>query len=469
MFDITLYKWNKRKNSTARPTASVPSKTYGCNVVTPSSIINPVIQIDDLPDSLVSWTYAYISAWDRYYFINDYSILDGRIMELSLECDVLGTYRTAIRSSSQYVLRSASNYDGRIVDDYYPTRNQPVISVYSLASVVQSITNSISYASFFNRSLSDGTFVVGIIGNNDTGVSYYAMNFSNFKTMIANIMNYTPSDMTDVSNGIAKALANPIQYITGVKWFPNQPAGLYASQTIYFGYYGVTVTCMEIPSSTPVDHLRTTVDIDKHPQASSRGSYLNLAPYSRYVLQMNPFGMMELDGNRMGSYETLTLDWYSDFITGSAELFVTAGSEIVGHALCEHYAVPIPISQITVDTMGSLLSTAGAVGSALSLDIGGIFANIGNASRSASPVVSSKGTMGSMLAYKGKTPCVYCQFTRLVDEDNVNIGRPLCQKVTLSTLSGFVKCGNSAISIDEALGNEIERIVSYMDTGMFIE
>lgn len=469
MFTITLYRWNKRKNSTARPSSSVPSQTYNCNVVTPSSIINPVIQIDDLPDSLVSWTYAYITAWDRYYFINDYSILDGRIMELSLECDVLGTYRTDIRSSSQYVLRSSSSYDGRVVDDFYPTRNQPEITVNNVTSTVTSITNSITYASFFSKGLNAGTFVVGVIGNNDTGVSYYAMNYSNFKSMVGNIMNYTPTNMTDVSTGIAKALANPIQYITGVKWFPNQPSGLYASQTIYFGYYGVSVTCLEIPTGSPVDHLQTSCSIAKHPQASSRGTYLNIAPYSRYVLQINPFGLLELDGNRIGTASSLSLDWYSDFITGSAELFVTAGSELVGHSLCEHYAVPIPISQITVDTMGSLLSTAGAIGSAIALDIGGMFANIGNASRSASPVVSSKGTMGSMLAYKGKTPCVYCQFTRIVDEDLANIGRPLCQKVTLSTLSGFAKCGNSAITIDEALGDEIERIVSYMDTGFFIE
>lgn len=468
MFNITLYRWNKRKNSTAKPDSSVFRKTFNCYMVTPSSIINPVIRIDDVGDTLVSWTYAYIPYWDRYYFINDYAIDDGRILELTLECDVLASFKDSITSSSQYVLRSSSSYDGRIVDDFYPTLNYPSITVNAVTTTVTG--TGISYPSYFTKGFNSGTFVVGVIGNNDTGVSYYAMSYSNFKSMLTNLMNYTPSDMTDVSNGIAKALANPIQYITGVNWFPSVPSGiLYTSQTIHFGYYGVTVTCGLIPNSSPVEHLHTSVSVTKHPQASTRGTFLNLAPFSRYVLLMNPFGLLEVDANRIGSASSLDLDWYSDCITGSAELFVTAGSELVAHCLCEHYAVPIPISQITVDTMGSVLSSFGAIGSMISLDIGGMFANIGNASRSASPVVSSKGSMGSMLSYNGKAPCLYCQFMRIVDEDLANIGRPLCQKVTLSTLSGFAKCGNSAITIDEALGDEIERIVSYMDTGFFIE
>lgn len=467
MFSITLYNWQKRRNSTKRPAASTTQKTYNCLVKTPSSIITPVIQIDDLPDSLVSWNYAYIPAWDRYYFINNYTILDGRIMELSLECDVLATYRSDIRSSSQYVVRSASNYDGRIMDEYYPTTNYPVITTNLVNQTVSG--SGISYPNFFSKGLDSGTFVVGVIGNNDTGVSYYAMNYNNFKSMIQNIMNFTPSDMTDVSNGVAKALANPIQYITSVKWFPSTPTGIfYSSQTIHFGYYGVTVMCGVIPTGSPVDHLETYVNVAKHPQVS-RGSYLNLRPFTRYTLLMNPFGLIELDGNRIGSATSLDLDWYSDFITGEAELFVSAGSELVGHALCEHYAVPIPISQITVDTFSAISSTVGAIQSLLSLDIAGVFSNIGSADKSSTPVVASKGSMGSMLSYKGLTPRLYCQFSRVTDEDLTNAGRPLCQVVTLSSLSGFLKCGNSSIEIPEALAEETDRVQALLDSGIYME
>lgn len=467
MFNITLYELTKRRNSTKIPNSTTVQKTYQCLVKTPSSIVHPVIQIDDLPDTVISWNYAYIPYWDRYYFIQDMTILDGRIWEFRLECDVLASYRSTIRSSTQYVTRSASSYDGRIMDEYYPTINAPTITTNAVTSTVTG--TGISYPNYFTKGFNDGTFVVGIIGNNDTGVSYYAMNYTNFKTMIQNIMNYTPSDMSDVSNGVAKALANPIQYITGVKWYPSVPSGIvYASRTIHFGYYGVTVMCGLIPNSTPVEHLHTSVSVSKHPQVS-RGSYLNLRPFTRYTLLMNPFGLIELDGNRIGSATSLDLDWYADCITGTAELFVSAGSELVGHALCEHYAVPIPVSQITVDTFSAISSTVGAVQSLLTLNIAGVFSNIGSADKSSTPVVSSKGSMGSMLSYKGLTPRLYCQFSRVTDEDLTNAGRPLCSPVVLSTLTGFLKCGNSSIEIPEALADEVDRVQALLDDGIYME
>lgn len=489
MFTITLYNIKKKPNSTGLPTASntVASTTYTkCLAKDDSSILTPVILISDSLANLAKYNYAYIADWKRYYYIDDIVLTGGGLCEMSLHTDALATFRTDIRNSSQYVLRASSTYDGEIIDRFYPIKSGVTGQANALYHTVKSITKNISYSLYFSKNMTDGVYVVGIIGANDSGITYYAFSYLGFKTLLTNLMAYTPTDMNDVSTGIAKALADPLQFLTTCYWYPSAvvSADDYATQTLTFGGYSISVFCAKIPSN-PVEHLRTAGLITNHPQQNSRGIYLRTSPYSEYVLHFNPFGMFTLDGVKLcnSNFNAIACDWYVDCTTGSAELFVypakQTGSSVdtiteytdilLLHYSMQDYAVPVQLTQLTVNALDTAGSVAGAIGSLFRLDFASLFGNVSSAIQSTNPSVSAKGTAGSFLSYKTVEPALFCQFTDLVDEDINKNGRPLCKSVQLSTLSGYVQTANASISANGAIQAENEMIENTMNNGIYIE
>ena len=62
----------------------------------PSNIVNPTIVVEcDNPTAL---TYAYISSFGRYYFIENCVSVRTNLWEINLKCDVLQSFRTQIMS-----------------------------------------------------------------------------------------------------------------------------------------------------------------------------------------------------------------------------------------------------------------------------------------------------------------------------------------------------------------------------------
>ena len=115
--NITFYSINKKQNSTKRP--NTDGVTYDCKLKEECSILTPNIKLDLGLSTAPSFNYAYISDWGRYYFVKNWTFYN-RLWEADLEVDVLGTYKDEIGNSNLYVLRSASRFNGRIIDTAYP-------------------------------------------------------------------------------------------------------------------------------------------------------------------------------------------------------------------------------------------------------------------------------------------------------------------------------------------------------------
>ena len=69
--NITLYKFNKRANSTKRPSGGV--KVYGrlnnkCGITAPSVIFS---------DDYHTYNYAYIPNFNRFYWVEEWTYSDG--------------------------------------------------------------------------------------------------------------------------------------------------------------------------------------------------------------------------------------------------------------------------------------------------------------------------------------------------------------------------------------------------------
>ena len=79
----------------------------------------------------------------------------------------------------------------------------------------------------------------------------------------------------------------------------------------------------------------------------------------------------------------------------------------------------------------------------------------------------SKGGGASVAKY-GVTPYLTGAFYDLVDDNNEAHGRPLCQRVQLFSIPGFIMVDDPDIALP-ATASEIDSVKSYMKNGFFLE
>lgn len=483
---IYLYNFAKKRNSTAIPVGTSASrKELSCRLKEESSLINPYLELTT-DTNLYNYNYVYIPKFSRFYFINDI-VSDGKLWLVSCRIDSLASFSSDIKASRQYVVRSASAYDTTIIDTQYPAKVDTTATTGTLSGNVETEAygeTGIVINNYFNRNIENGFFIIGVLGSNTGGISYYSLTYANFKTLINNLMAFTPTDMGDLSSGVAKRVANPLQFVVSCRWFPYSPGG--KSQTsITFGNYTINVNCSLMFRQDYVLTFRQKMNIPFHPQATDRGLYLNSPTYAKYMLDFQPFGYINISDNQMIENSVIVLEWKVDYTTGDGLLHVRYQNESSTLGVYPAtYGIPINLAQATVDIMGGLTSVGSAfangVGALAGFTTGspagvargfghlaGAISNIGNAVNSFSPNATTKGTVGSFI--QQKPPVLYAIFTRIPDEARSLFGRPLCEYRTLGTLSGYTVISNPAIELPRATIQEQNEVLSHMEQGFFLE
>lgn len=474
---MTLEVWSsfsKPQNSTKQPTGT--PAYYDVKMKRDTSLLNPVFIIDGVN---LAATYCRLNG--RYYFIDDIVLQNGSIYELHCHVDSLATWKSTIGSSTQYVLRSSYASDGSIVDGFYPTKKSPRLKEVSA-------TTTLPWAT----SLDNGWYVVGTIcGDNALSgikqgvVKYWAMSptaFDSFAQSVFTDANWSSFTTQD------RYTFNPIQYISSIQWFPFEPPH-YSN-----GVTGIKLGWERIPVSVaynllnPIRTDQYLFQVDKHPQASTRGSYLNASPFSEYVLKFPCFGDFVLDGTILAdirsTYPYVIARQETDFITGRSRLIVSAindngsGTNYKFSIREVQFGVNIQIAQIAANRLGlveGLVSDAvGVTGSLFTGNIAGAVTGTASAIISAyqtsQPRVLSSGSNDSLvnIISTSNEPALFEIFHLIVDEDNATCGRPLCQQKTISTVPGYILCANAEISI-AGFSTEREEIVRYMNSGFFYE
>ena len=175
-FPVYFYSFSKRENSTARPAAG-SGREFSCVIRTESGITSPHIEIDlPLTDNPSQYNYAYIPAFGRYYHVEEW-LFAGRLWSASLSVDALATAKTEIGAHQLYVLRAAADYDGRVIDTYYPTKTGCVLDAEDIAP-------------FFT--LTGGMYSVGVVSKsaNFGSIKYFLLTQEEFST----IAEYLTSD-----------------------------------------------------------------------------------------------------------------------------------------------------------------------------------------------------------------------------------------------------------------------------------
>lgn len=463
----TFYVFPKRTNSTKRPSSGTD---YNIEVKAPCNIINPEIKIASNANP-TGYNYCCIPTWGRYYWVKNWTYSNS-LWTASLVVDALASYRDQIGSSTEYVLRSSAQYDSSISDSLYPAK-----------ATVQSVTNA--FQGGFAETISEGFFVIGFIAkapNSIGAVTYVVMSPGNAKKLSSKLLtdvSYLSIDNAEISDSLTKILFNPYQYIVSCNYFPFDIAELTAHlplvSSVDVGWWSVDVPCWILGEDNNNLTKSVSVGIPKHPQAASRGGYCNASPYTDYTIFLQPFGVIPLDASKLWGAATLSIQYTVDLFTGDSILRMFTDTNQLVHETTAKLGVPIQLSNITFDVPsgGGLLQTgiAAAFGGLQAALTGGSFSDVGNgilnAAQATNADVASKGATGSTIAFDS-VPYMVARFKILVDDNNEDHGRPLCKRVQLSTIPGFIMVDDPDIALN-ATAAEIDSVKSYMKNGFFYE
>ena len=376
MVNVRLYNFDKRKNSTKRPNTSGGDLVQG-EVKQDFTPLAPVITFN-MPDptAVPTYNYAYIAEFgQRCYFITDWLFVSG-LWRATMAVDVLATYQSTIFATQQYVSRCKWYPNHNIIDGSYDTMAGASFH-----------TNTKEQSALWGADYGQGCFILGTIGysgGNVGAVTYYAMSWlccQYFFSMLLGSPSWMNISASEISEDLQKALINPLQYVVSCLWIPakwetfiyyNSPDyDSSLTKSIKLGWWD-----FELPTGTGTgeytarmlynptirgandhpDMVMETFDftIQKHPQAATRGEWLNMAPTTKYTLTYLPFGVFDLDTTDLKNATTLRGVVTIHAYTGDAtlQLFVDNSNTAI-LTVTTNLAIQIPIGQIAMN-LGNL-------------------------------------------------------------------------------------------------------------------
>lgn len=463
-----FYQFAKRTNSTKLPSGG---QEFGIDLKAPCNIIDPEIKIATQNDP-TGYNYCYLPTFSRYYWVKNWTYYDG-LWNASLTVDTLASYRDEIGYSTEYVVRSSAKYNGTISDGLYPATAE-----------VRSVTSA--FQGGFSETISGGFFVIGFIAkaaNSIGAITYVVMTPGNAKKLSAKLLtdvSYLSIDNAEISDSLTKVLFNPYQYIVSCNYFPFDIAKITAHlplvSSVDVGWWSIDVPCWILGADNNNLTKSVNVGIPKHPQAASRGGYCNASPYTDYTIFLQPFGVIPLDASKLWGAVTLSIQYMVDLFTGDCILRIFTNTNQLVYETTAKLGVSIQLSNIAFDIPsggGGLLHTgiAAAFGGLQAAFSGGSISDVGNgilnAAQATNADVASKGATGSTIAFD-TVPYIVARFKILVDDNNEHHGRPLCQKVQLFSIPGFIMVDDPDIALP-ATAAEIDSVKSYMKNGFFLE
>lgn len=406
------------------------------------------------------YNYAYVPAWNRYYFVNNItSICDG-LYQLDLTEDYLASWKSQIQATSAHVVYSSTGYDKDIID--------PRISQY--------ITKQWQTDAQSGGGFGGGCFVLNTLSKDSGYAGFqnsYLLNAGDMQTLANFFLDL------DVNSWIAQAVYNPMDCIVSCKWYPLDYSTI-ASACCSSGaaYIGSLPIGQNLPIiTTPIYTNSVTFSLTPRYNDFRRLSASNYQMFVPYA-GVFPIAQDEI----IKSNGALQASYYIDLITGSMLI-----AEIAGGTLCNMFevgfGVDCPLASVQGGNIGNFVeSLVGAVaGVGASLAGGNIAGAVGSAAAGIAGATKeaitqryrSRGTQGSRAyLYQGN-------YFRLIedawDTENPNStnyiakqGRPVFQTHAISNHSGYVQCEGASVEM-AGLESEKERVNSYLNSGFYLE
>ena len=153
--DINFYKNKSAPNII--PKALEYKFTAGATLKNNTSVMNPIITVNLAEYNLVIQSnYIYITKFKRYYYIDDITIVNA-LIEISMTCDVLESFKKDILNSTQIISRQEKKKNLSIIDNRLPMCSDVAITTHLPDKMGDTFTTN------------EGFFVLGTTGGVTNG------------------------------------------------------------------------------------------------------------------------------------------------------------------------------------------------------------------------------------------------------------------------------------------------------------
>lgn len=470
--NVVFYTFNKRRNSTKRPSGS--GTTVTCVLKSPTSVHDPVLELAGAPN--VAFDYAYISAFGRYYFVQDIVSIANGLSEYHLTEDVLATHKTEIGNMRAFIQYASTGYDTMKIDSRIMMKNTKTKSGNGVMDNPM-FNGGGFYLTVFNKNSETGA---GSSGMSQT----YLLDDSAMTTMrkwFADDTFFTA--LHNYFNG------NPLDGVFSVKWMPYRVAVGSNSTKVYIGNRNSLSDGYPLPTGAQCYLLSGFPQITKTYKISRPNIYSDFRmyePYTTGVLFLPGLGNLELNlGDWKGS--DINISATIEVITGNVTyLLFTDNGALIQSASC-NVASDCPIAKEVTNGAGVVSSIGATIGGAAVLAAGvvtggasialsggaavvaGVANTVLNSNRTAPSVSGNFGARGSLL-----WPYITLTETAVDTEDPSDLyyiaekGRPVGKVDGIGSYSGYIQTIDAHIDCDGS-AEEREEIENYLNSGIYYE
>lgn len=304
---------------------------YDCFLKTPSSVERPeIILTVFIPGA----RYAWIPDFNRYYFIENITVIHNERYSYLLSVDVLGSYSSDIKLLSYLASRSSAG--SAMLPDPLVTH----------ANNIHVVENNTSLTGFSQT----GGYVLGTVGGGTSSqagsVSLYLITGSVLNSMMAELFN--PSSAIyggDLDDDQVKTYFNPFQYIVSCQWVPFSPGA--GSDPIKFGFWTSSYNGILLGAGYEMGYNFTGgITVPK----VNGDNFTSFSPeWVRHDLYVPGFGNFPIDPKYSG--KTIYINVWMDWATGQANCDLCTGSltsDYIGR-MSGQLGIPIQLSQLSVD------------------------------------------------------------------------------------------------------------------------
>lgn len=443
--DIVFYKFTKKENSTARPQSGGFSVAGILNENT--SIISPSLSIKFGVD-ITGYNYAYIPDFKRFYKIVSWGYALG-LWRCDLYVDALASYKPQIGAMNNYILRSASESNGNIIDGLYPTTPQTGI----LESSADSVFNA-------------NQFIIHYVGK--SGMKAVLMSKNALVTLCESLWNSWGN--IDGMNDAFAAIADPFQYVNGIQktYAPIGFWGGSGATTVVLGTVDTGAGGQDITDS--VGKASVSLSVPKHPQSTDR-PYLKASPFSVYSIRIPGIGWITLPSEALYNASGVTVKFYAEPASGNMRADVCVGSSVIASGTGKVNTDWGLAGASSSPGVGGVLGKAvGALGSGILGDLAnfiGAGSGILDAAGSATATVQQSGGMSGCVGMN-EPLLLQLKYQTAVTDNVEDHGRPLMAFRDIDKLSGFIQCEGAHFE-GVCTQTEQEMIDNALNGGFFYE
>lgn len=415
--NIVFYKFTKKENSTERPQGGGFSIQGILNENT--SIISPSLSIKFSVD-ITEYNYAYIPDFKRFYKVVSWGYALG-LWRCDLYVDVLASFKPEIGTMNNYILRSASEHNGNIIDGLYPTTPHTGILQTSVDSV-------------FNAN----DFILHYVG--EEGLKAVLISRNALVALCRSLWN-TWGGIDGMTDAFA-AIADPFQYVNGIQK-TYAPIGFWGGQgatNIVLGSVDTGAAGQEITDSK--GYVDIGLSVPKHPQSVDR-PYLKASPYSVYSARLPGIGWISIPSEPLYNTTDVTVKYYGEPASGNLRADICIGDTVIASGTGK------------INTNWGLAGATsspgvgGLIGNAIGAAAGGILGAVANFIGVGSGILDAAGSVTATVQQSGGiSGCVgmdeplilQLKYQNAVQDNNEDHGRPLMEFRTINTLSGYIQC-----------------------------